>query len=153
VAAVNPPIHRLHHPSHTQFHYRRYTLPGFGQTQLSREPRPGSGEGNINANGATQPHPAITPNNIGILKVDQPDTQGWNRQRLREAVTQPIGNELLFKDTSTLYKVILPPSVGLSAPLDGVAALDKGRAIACATRLAPKHHRSAERGNITLKEY
>jgi hypothetical protein len=31
--------------------------------------------------------------------------------------------------------------------------LDKGWAIACARRLAAKHHRCAESVNITLKEY
>jgi hypothetical protein len=35
----------------------------------------------------------------------------------------------------------------------GVTMLDKGMAIAYAPRLAAKHHRDAEPGNITLKEH
>jgi len=35
----------------------------------------------------------------------------------------------------------------------GVAVLDKDWAIACTLRLAAKHHRNAELGNITLKEH
>jgi hypothetical protein len=38
-------------------------------------------------------------------------------------------------------------------PRRSVAVLDKGSTIACARRLAAKHHSSAESVNITLKEY
>jgi hypothetical protein len=41
----------------------------------------------------------------------------------------------------------------LWCPAAAVAVLDKDRAIACTLRLAAKHHRNAELGNITLKEY
>jgi len=56
-------------------------------------------------------------------------------------------------DRPTLRALLwCPAAVSPKAPTVG-AALDKGWAIACARRLAAKHHRNAEPGNITLKEY
>ena len=55
---------------------------------------------------------------------------------------RPTLRALLWRSAAASPKA---PTVG--------AALDKGTTIACALRLAAKHHRNAESQFITLKEY
>ena len=55
-------------------------------------------------------------------------------------------NTVMDADRPTLWALLWCPAAALHC-------LTRTKAIACALRLAAKHHRSAELGIITLKEY